>query len=135
MVNESWQNTHSKGEWVKILHLPDNVGITIVNDIGIDWMVTTQSYFNLYFLLPLLPLLFSNIKLVTILKLCILIQIEAENEVLNESWDKEGSSKQIIDSIGLMVYEGTQSLNYVKNFVKEADKWEGKKFRWPFKKY
>jgi hypothetical protein len=26
-----------------------------------------------------------------------------------------------------MVYEGTQSLNYVKNFVKEADKWEGKK--------
>ena len=92
-------------------------------------MVTTQSYFNLYFLLPLLPLLFSNIKLVTILKLCILIQIEAENEVLNESWDKEGSSKQIIDSIGLMVYEGTQSLNYVKNFVKEADKWEGKKFR------
>ena len=55
-----------------------------------------------------------------------MIQIEAENEVLNESWDNEGNSKKIVDSIGLMVYEGTQSLNYVKNFVKETFKSDGK---------
>ena len=29
------------------------------------------------------------------------------------------------DSIGLMVYEGTQSLNYVKNYVNGADQWQG----------
>ena len=53
-------------------------------------------------------------------------QIDAENDVINESWDKEGNSKNLADSIGLMVYEGSQSLNYVKNFVKGADQWEGK---------
>jgi hypothetical protein len=30
------------------------------------------------------------------------------------------------DSVGLMVYEGSQSLSYVKNFVNGADQWEGK---------
>ena len=29
------------------------------------------------------------------------------------------------DSVGIMVYEGTQSLNYVKIFVNGADQWEG----------
>ena len=29
------------------------------------------------------------------------------------------------DSIGLMVYEGTQALNYVKNYAKGADQWQG----------
>ena len=47
------------------------------------------------------------------------------NDVINESWDKEGKSNNLADSVGLMVYEGTQSLNYVKNFVKGADQWEG----------
>jgi len=52
-------------------------------------------------------------------------QIEAENDVINESWDKEGNSKNLADSVGLMVYEGSQSLSYVKNFVNGADQWEG----------
>ena len=33
--------------------------------------------------------------------------------------------KNVGDSVGIMVYEGTQSLNYVKNFVKGAEQWEG----------
>lgn len=53
-------------------------------------------------------------------------QIDAENDVINESWDKEGNSNNLADSVGLMVYEGSQSLNYVKNFVNGADQWEGK---------
>ena len=53
------------------------------------------------------------------------LQIDAENDVINESWDKEGNSKNLADSVGLMVYEGAQSLSYVKNFVNGADQWEG----------
>ena len=33
--------------------------------------------------------------------------------------------KDVADSVGIMVYEETQSLNYVKNFVNGADQWEG----------
>ena len=39
IVNERGENTHSKGEPVKIPLLPDNVGKTSVNDIGTDWVV------------------------------------------------------------------------------------------------
>lgn len=52
-------------------------------------------------------------------------QIDAENDVINESWDVDGNSKNVADSVGLMVYEGSQSLNYVKNFVNGADQWQG----------
>ena len=51
--------------------------------------------------------------------------VEAANEVINQSWDLEGNLKNVGDSVGIMVYEGTQSLDYVKNFANGADQWEG----------
>jgi len=51
--------------------------------------------------------------------------IHAEIELINESWSSNGTSSDLADSIGLMVYEGTNSLNYVKNYVNGADQWEG----------
>ena len=36
------------------------------------------------------------------------IQVQAETDVINASWDEEGNSQGLADSIGLMVYEGTQ---------------------------
>ena len=44
-------------------------------------------------------------------------QIHAEIDVINASWDEKGNNKGLADSIGIMVYEGTNSLNYVKNYV------------------
>ena len=52
-------------------------------------------------------------------------QVEAESYVINESWDVKGNYKGVADSIGLMVYEGTQALNYVKNYNRGGDQWEG----------
>ena len=52
-------------------------------------------------------------------------QIEANNVVINESWDTEGKSADLADNVGLMVYEGTQSLTLVKNFVNGTDQAEG----------
>jgi len=52
-------------------------------------------------------------------------QIAAEIDVINESWNIGGSSNGLADSIGLMVYEGTQSLDYVKNFAEGSSQWEG----------
>merc|ERR1719260_383717 len=52
-------------------------------------------------------------------------QVQAEIDVINASWDSNGKSSNLADSIGLMVYEGTQALNYVKNYANGADQWEG----------
>ena len=52
-------------------------------------------------------------------------QVEAANDVINESWDTNGNLLNVVDSIGIMVYEGTQSLMYVKNFVHGTEQWEG----------
>ena len=52
-------------------------------------------------------------------------QVKAESDVVNESWDAESHSHGLADSIGLMVYEGTQALNYVKNYANGADQWQG----------
>jgi hypothetical protein len=35
-------------------------------------------------------------------------QVQAETDVINASWDTEKNSKGLADSVGLMVYEGTQ---------------------------
>ena len=51
--------------------------------------------------------------------------IQAEIDVINESWDKNGNLKNIADAVGIMVYTGTESLRYVKNFVEGAEQWEG----------
>merc|ERR1719484_500714 len=48
--------------------------------------------------------------------------VEAENAVINASWKKGGASTDLAYSIGLMVYEGTQSLKYVKNYH-VGDEW------------
>ena len=51
-------------------------------------------------------------------------QVQAEIDVINASWDSNGKSQNLADSIGLMVYQGTQSLNYVKNFD-SSKRWQG----------
>jgi hypothetical protein len=45
--------------------------------------------------------------------------------VINASWDENGNSDNVADSIGLMVYEGTQALKYVKNYANGADQFAG----------
>ena len=51
-------------------------------------------------------------------------QVQAEMDVINASWDSDGNKKNIADSIGLMVYEGTNSLNYIKNYD-SSKRWQG----------
>ena len=51
-------------------------------------------------------------------------QVQAEIDVINASWDSEGSSSNLADSVGLMVYEGTQALNYVKNYANGSGQWQ-----------
>merc|ERR1712141_82060 len=53
-------------------------------------------------------------------------QVHAEDDVINESCkDKSLPSNNLIDSVGLMVYEGTQALQYVKNYAEATSQWEG----------
>ena len=52
-------------------------------------------------------------------------QVQAEIDVINASWDSKGSSAGLADSLGLMVYEGTQALNYVKNYANGSGQWQG----------
>jgi len=52
-------------------------------------------------------------------------QIKAEIDVINASWNKGGTSNGLADSVGLMVYEGTQALQYVKNFAEGSSQWQG----------
>lgn len=52
-------------------------------------------------------------------------QIAAEIDVINASWDIGGSSNGLADSIGLMVYEQTQALQYVKNYAGGSSMWQG----------
>ena len=53
-----------------------------------------------------------------------LVQVQAEIDVINASWDSEGTSSDLADSVGLMVYEGTQALNYVKNYANGSGQWQ-----------
>jgi len=52
-------------------------------------------------------------------------QVQAEIDVINASWNVGGTSNNLADSVGLMVYEGTQSLQYVKNYAHGSSQWEG----------
>ncbi len=52
-------------------------------------------------------------------------QVKAEIDVINFSWNTDSSSNNVADSVGLMVYEGTQALSYVKNYVHGTEQWEG----------
>ncbi|XP_023334408.1 uncharacterized protein LOC111705930 isoform X2 [Eurytemora carolleeae] len=52
-------------------------------------------------------------------------QVKAESDVINGSWKPGGDSTGLADSIGLMVYEGTQALIYVKNYAAGSSQWDG----------
>ena len=52
-------------------------------------------------------------------------QVQAEIDVINASWKVGGGSNGLADSVGIMVYEGTQSLQYVNNFAHGSSQWEG----------
>merc|ERR1711890_171397 len=52
-------------------------------------------------------------------------QIKAEIDVINASWNKGGTSNNLADSVGLMVYEGTEALRYVKNYAEGSSQWQG----------
>jgi hypothetical protein len=50
-------------------------------------------------------------------------QITEENYMVNQCFAK--GSKSSVDSIGIMVYEGTGSLQYVKGYVNGTKQWSG----------
>jgi len=52
-------------------------------------------------------------------------QIPANNFIINNSWDVDGNSKNVADTVGLMVYEGAGSLDYVNNYAEATSQWEG----------
>jgi len=52
-------------------------------------------------------------------------QVAAENYVVNHSWDTNGKSLGMADAVGIMVYQGTGSLQYVKNYAQGSHQWQG----------
>jgi len=52
-------------------------------------------------------------------------QVAAENYVVNHSWDVNGKSMGLADAIVIMVYSGTNSLQYVKNYADGSHQWQG----------
>jgi len=50
--------------------------------------------------------------------------VKAEIAVINASW-KDKKSTGLADSVGLMVYQGTYALNYVKNYAEASSQWSG----------
>jgi hypothetical protein len=55
-----------------------------------------------------------------------MVQVPAENYVINQSWDANGNNKNLADSIGLMTYEGAASLNYARYYVSGPDNSQGR---------
>ena len=53
------------------------------------------------------------------------VQVQAEIDVVNAGWTKDGKNNGLVESIGLMVYEGTESLRYVDNYAHGTTQWEG----------
>ena len=52
-------------------------------------------------------------------------QVTAENTMVNNGWTKNGQSNDLIDSIGIMVYSGLNSLQYVKDYGNATSEWDG----------
>jgi len=52
-------------------------------------------------------------------------QVAAENYIVNHSWDVNGKKLGLTDALGIMVYQGTQSLQYVKNYAEGSKQWQG----------
>jgi len=46
-------------------------------------------------------------------------------QVINQSWNKNSSSNNLADHIGILAYEGSQALQYVKNFAQATQQWTG----------
>ena len=57
--------------------------------------------------------------------LTVILQVQAEIDVINASWNPGGSSNGLADTIGLMVYEGAQALIYLKNYMGGSSMWQG----------
>jgi len=52
-------------------------------------------------------------------------QVAAENYIVNHSWDVNSKKLGLVDAVGIMVYQGTQSLQYVKNYAEGSKQWQG----------
>jgi len=57
-------------------------------------------------------------------------QITANNFIINNSWDVDGISKNVADTVGIMAYGETtgietESLDYVKNYAEATSQWNG----------
>ena len=53
------------------------------------------------------------------------VQIAAETYVINQSFDGSGKDLNGVDSIGLMVYEGTETLKWTKSYTNGPDQGQG----------
>jgi len=52
-------------------------------------------------------------------------QIDAEIDIVNAAWTTNGQSNGILDSIGIMVYQDLESLQYVKDYANATSEWQG----------
>ena len=57
----------------------------------------------------------------------IFLKVDAENYVINQSWDVNGNYKNVADEIGLMVYD-SPPFNWANSYTQGADKPAGKSF-------
>ena len=55
------------------------------------------------------------------------IQIAAETYIINQSWDSNGKNLNGVDSVGLMVYEGTETLKWTKSYLDGPEQGQGMK--------
>jgi len=55
-----------------------------------------------------------------------MIKVDAENYVINQSWDVNGNYKSVADEIGIMVYD-EPPFNWANSYTQGADKPAGKK--------
>jgi hypothetical protein len=54
-------------------------------------------------------------------------QIDAANKLVNAAFGPNGEDFNLLDSVGIMVYEDTQALNYIGNYAKlpGVGRWDG----------
>eukprot|EP00487_Bulimina_marginata_P001097 TRINITY_DN12290_c0_g1_i1.p1 TRINITY_DN12290_c0_g1~~TRINITY_DN12290_c0_g1_i1.p1 ORF type:complete len:110 (+),score=10.34 TRINITY_DN12290_c0_g1_i1:182-511(+) len=52
-------------------------------------------------------------------------QVTAENTMVNQGFTKNGGTNNLIDSVGIMVYNGLGSLQYVKDYGNGTSQWDG----------
>eukprot|EP01084_Bolivina_argentea_P006442 12235_1 len=52
-------------------------------------------------------------------------QVTAENTMVNQGFTKDGKSNGLVDSVGIMEYNGLQSLQYVKDYGNATSQWQG----------